>query len=182
MKAYFIICLFTVLLKPCESQHLNFQDSTRFETAYGENGNYQWIGTNQGLYFINKWKGKINFLTKDDSRLPDNYVTGIACMLNGHTYISTRKGILLWDNYAFLSISTENTRLPENHIIGLSVGSGDCLLIHTKNCGVLKAIGHCIRIFKIEKPKKNKSHLKPTGHFTKGGCPNCDAQSMLFPL
>ena len=154
MKTFFIICLFTVLLKPCEGQHLNFQDSTRFETAHGESYKYLWNGTNEGLEMVNKGSHKSCFLTKDKSKLPDDYVTGIACMLNGHTYISTKNGILFWDNFTFLTMTTENTPLPENNIIGLSVGPGDSLLIHTKHCGILKAIGRCIRIYKFEKPKK----------------------------
>lgn len=181
MRTYFTICLFTIFFKPCDAQHLNFQDSTRFQTAHGENYKYQWNGTNQGLEMINKRNQKINFLTKDNSELPDNYVTGIACMLNGHTYTSTKNGILLWDNYTFLLMNKENTRLPENHIIGLSVGPGDCLLIHTKNCGILKAIGRCIRIYKIEKPKKSKSYLRPSGRFTKGSTSTYASKS-LFPV
>ncbi|MEO6133232.1 MAG: hypothetical protein ABIQ02_15425 [Saprospiraceae bacterium] len=125
------------------------KDSLRIETATAAGGKYKWIGTNQGVYMINTNKGKGRFLTTKNSRLPDNYVTTIICYPDGQTLIGTHKGILLWDNFSFYIVNSENSRLPENDIENLCFAEGG-LLIKTKHCGILKAIGECIQVFSMK--------------------------------
>ena len=126
-------------------------DSLRYNTASCDTYKFSWQGTNQGLYMINNQNGKRNFLTVKTSKLPDNYVTCIACCDNGQTYIGTRKGILFWDNFAFFLYNTENTDLPENDISSLKLDHKQDLWVKTRNCGLMKAIGHCVKLFRMHK-------------------------------
>jgi len=126
-------------------------DSLRVITARGETEKYIWEGTNQGLYRTNKSNGKRKFLTLKNSKLPDNYITSIACLIDGQTYIATLNGILFWDNYSFFLITTENSDLPENKVIDIKVGPGDALIIKTKSCGIFRGIGHCIKAYKLHR-------------------------------
>ncbi len=85
----------------------------------------------------------------NNSKLPDNYITSIACDAEGRTYVGTRNGILYWDHYAFILINTENSKLPENHITCLEFDHDGNLLIGTRNAGLFKGIGRDVKPFKL---------------------------------
>ncbi len=119
-------------------------------TAIGESDHYIWVGTNEGLYKINKNNGVRSHFTNKNSRLPHNYVTSIACTKDGKTYIGTMNGILMWDNYAFLLITSENSSIPDNHITALAVDRDDNLWIGTYGDGLLKSTGDAIKPFRTQ--------------------------------
>ena len=116
-------------------------------TAMGECEKFLWLGTNQGLYQITKSNGKRKRLTEKNSRLPNNYVTSIACASGGQTYIGTKNGILLWDKTTFLLLNTENSNIPDGYITALAVDRDDSLWIGTYNSGLVKCTGNPIKSF-----------------------------------
>ncbi len=119
------------------------------QTAIGQTEKYTWVGTIQGLYRINNQTGRTYFFTEKNSNLPANMVTSIVCYPDGQTLISTHKGILIWDNYTFILITTENSGLPENDILKMTLDH-EGLFIKTKHHGMLKAIGKSLIINKFE--------------------------------
>lgn len=136
------------------------KDTSVIVTAIGHSARFTWMGTNKGLYRTHNRNGKTWHMTRKNSSLPDNYITSIACFPDGQTYVGTENGILFWDNYAFILITTENSALPENHITTLTPGPGESLVIGTKKCGFWKGIGHCIKAFRLIKPGVKEYHSK----------------------
>lgn len=124
-------------------------DSLRVETAICANDKYIWIGTNLGLIRHNIRTGKEWMLTEENSNLPSNVITCIVCLSDGQTYIGTTNGILIWDNYAFLVINTENSELPENYIREMFLDQQENIWILTKDCRMLKGIGRYIKRFRL---------------------------------
>ena len=80
--------------------------------AQAETQNTIWIGTNNGLYQINKANGKFAHLTTTNSILPSNNITGICVTKNDNVYAATDNGIFRFDGFSYLLISTENANLP----------------------------------------------------------------------
>jgi len=147
-------------------------------TAFGECDKFFYIGTNDGLIRQNKSNGNKIILTPKNSSLPSNHITSIACGRNGHAYIGTDKGMLLWDNYSFILVTTENSGLPDNHITALAVDHNDDLWIGTYGEGLVKAIGNPIKAFNTLPIKFNNESIysitvDPSGclwvSFLKGG-------------
>jgi Two component regulator propeller len=128
-------------------------------TAIGESDHYVWVGTNEGLFKINKKNGKRSHFTNQNSRLPHNYVTSIACARDGKTYIGTINGILMWDNYAFLVISTENSSFPSDIITALAIDRDDHLWIGTYGDGLIKSTGEDIKPFRTQPIEFNDENI-----------------------
>src|SRR4030095_2013687 len=128
-------------------------------TAFAENDKFIYIGTNDGLIIITKKNGKKQILTNKKSSLPSNHITSIACTLSGHAYIGTDKGMLFWDNYGFIPITTENSQLPDNHISALAVDHNDVLWIGTASEGLVKAIGYPVKAFKTQPIEFNNESI-----------------------
>lgn len=124
-------------------------DSNTMITSINESGRFYWIGTNQGLYRVNKSNFNYWLLNPGNSRLPHHYVTSIACDVEGRTYIGTPNGILFYDNYCFLIINSENSPLPENHITSLHFGQDGELWIATRNYGLFKGVGRVVKPYKL---------------------------------
>lgn len=129
--------------------HQLLLDSTTVVTSIGESSRFYWIGTNQGLYRVNKSNFNYWLLNPGNSRLPHYHVTSIACDVEGRTYIGTPNGILFYDNYCFLIINSENSPLPENHITSLHFGQDGELWIATRNYGLFKGVGRDVKAFKL---------------------------------
>ena len=105
------------------SPSLNSADSA---TARAENSKYYWIGTNSGLYLVNKKNKRVFHITAANSSLPSDSVTAIAVRPDGEVYIGTTQGMLRYDNYTFLTVTTENSSLRSNRITALvGTNNGD---------------------------------------------------------
>ncbi len=128
-------------------------------TAIGECDNFIWIGTNQGVYKINKRNGKSVHLTKKNSQLPHNYITSIACAENGQTYIGTINGILMWDNSTFFQITTENSNIPDNCVTALAIDRDGNLWIGTYGEGLVKSTGNSIKPFSVHPIEYNNEKI-----------------------
>jgi ligand-binding sensor domain-containing protein len=118
-------------------------------TTCAENDRFTWVGTKHGLYQINKHNKKYCLLTRINSKLPDNYVTCIACKTDGQTYIGTKKGILFWNNQNFILINNHNSGLLENHIEAMTFDQEGCLWIRTRNLGIFQGIGTLLQVCKL---------------------------------
>ena len=116
-----------------------------------ENKQYAWFKDCHGLTRMNKFNGKQWKIKSVSFQHPMVDITCGVCYDNGQTYIGTNQGILFWDNYSLLILSTENTTLPENHITNLSIIPGDDLLIETKNFGRYLGVGRDIKVYKLKK-------------------------------
>ena len=147
------LCLLILLLPAISSAQKRVKrtttDSIRVETAICANEKYIWIGSNMGLIRYNIQTGKQWLLTEENSKLPSNMITCIVCLSDGQTFIGTTNGILIWDNYAFLVINTENSELPENYIHEMFLDQNENIWIRTKDCSMLKGMGRYVKSFKL---------------------------------
>jgi len=93
--------------------------------ASAETGKFCWVGTDHGLYCIQKKKGKVYHMTTKNSLFLSDTITSIAAKPNGEVYIGTTKGIIRYDKYTFLLITDENSRLKSNKITSLVCVNGN---------------------------------------------------------
>jgi ligand-binding sensor domain-containing protein len=126
-------------------------DNIRTETALCEDEKYVWTKSNIGLLRINKLNGKTWIITQANSILPCNDITCIVICGDGQTYIATTKGMALWDNYGMLLLDTENTSLPENHIINMWLDDHENLYIKTKTFGTYEGTGYPIKPYRLKR-------------------------------
>jgi ligand-binding sensor domain-containing protein len=128
-------------------------------TAFGENDKYIYIGTDSGVIIHNKRNGRLQFLTQRNSDLPSDQVTSIACTEDGQVYIGTKKGILLWDNFVYLRITSENSHLPDNHITAMVADRNGELWIGTCNEGLVIATANPIKPFRLHPIQTNNENI-----------------------
>lgn len=115
--------------------------------AQAETQNSIWIGTNNGLYQINKANGKYAHLTTGNSILPSNNVTGICATKNDNVYAATDNGIFRFDGFSYLVISTENANLPTNNFTSVACDEYDRIWLGTKNNGLVMMKNYNCQIF-----------------------------------
>lgn len=116
-------------------------------TCKSETDKYLWVGTNHGLYFVRKKDGRIYKMLKENSNLPSDTITAMAALPNGEVFIGTARGLVRYDNYAFLIINNENSALICNGITSVkSSGSGD-VYVGTRTGGVTVFSGLRSRTF-----------------------------------
>jgi ligand-binding sensor domain-containing protein len=97
-------------------------------------GKYEWRGTAHGLLRIHIKKKKQVVYTTANSIFPSDSITCICCRSNGDVWIGTPKGIVRFDSFAFLLITTDNSELPENSIISITEDAlGDLRIITLHN-------------------------------------------------
>ena len=101
-------------------------------TAQAETETSWWLGTTHGIYRITKKNMKVKHYTTSNSLLPSDFITSICAMSDGQVYIGTKKGILRYDRFAFLIISTENSRLPSDNIRSLDCNSPKGIVVETE--------------------------------------------------
>ncbi len=164
MKTLIIILALQLVGKtsqlPDQIQSKTSFTNTQFEiTAFSECDQYFYIGTNQGVIKYNKTTKDITDIKMKNSKLPSNRITSIACSKNGNAYIGTPAGILMWDNYADLVITSENADIPEDHVTALFIDADDNLWIGTMNSGVVKAIGKDIKPYKSIPLMTSDNHI-----------------------
>lgn len=96
-----------------------------------------WIGTNNGLYQVNRINCKFVHLTTGNSVLPSNQIKGICATSNENVYVATDRGIFRFDGSAYLLISTENANLPTNQFTSIACDERDRVFVGTKNHGLV---------------------------------------------
>jgi ligand-binding sensor domain-containing protein len=69
---------------------------------------------------------------------------------NGQTYTGSKDGIKMWDGYANIRITTENSHIPENHISALALDEYGDLWIGTYSSGIVIGVGESVKPFKIK--------------------------------
>ncbi|MGZ3865429.1 MAG: two-component regulator propeller domain-containing protein [Bacteroidia bacterium] len=116
-------------------------------TAVDESDSHYWIGTNKGLYRVNKEGKDYVFYTTKNSAITSNKITSICCRKDGHVWIGTNEGITYYDNFAFTSINVENSKLPENNITSMKEDANGDLWIGTLNSGLVKVHYNKFEIF-----------------------------------
>ena len=106
------------------------------------------IRKNQRVKKDNSIFNDCSCVTKADYHLPNGYTSNFVKMPNGQTYTGSKKGILMWDKYAKIQISTENSKIPENNITALALDD-DQLWIGTKNSGIVIGIHDDVKPFRV---------------------------------
>ena len=152
-------CLFihtAVLGQPvATSASLSATSSTHLKS---ESGQFLWEYNHNGMCCTNKKTNKCWIITPENSKLPSKNVTCMLTLSNGHTYIGTEKGILFWDNYAFLLITTENSRLTSNHIVSMRLDDRGDVLVTAKNGCRLLGKGKYFKTFRLVPPADDPHH------------------------
>ncbi len=118
-------------------------------TAFGECDAYFYIGTNHGLFQKNKQNGQIKFLTNENSNLPNNHVTSIACTRAGCAFIGTQKGILIWDNQSFHLMNIQSINFSCLNITALAVDRNEDVWIGSPSAGLVKSTGGIKKLLNI---------------------------------
>lgn len=117
-----------------------------------------WVGTNNGLYQINKSNGKFVHLTTANSVLPSNHIKGICVTRDENVYAATDNGIFRFDGSAYLVISTENANLPTDNFTSITCDETDRIFIGTKNAGIVM-----MKNYKCQNFNKDNSVLTSNG-------------------
>ncbi|MFI5140193.1 MAG: two-component regulator propeller domain-containing protein, partial [Sphingobacteriales bacterium] len=108
--------------------------------------NAYWIGTNSGLWIINKHTAKVQHLV-ESAALPSNHITAICVTPNGNVYAATDKGIFRFDGYTYLSVNTDNAALPTDDITAMVCDKDGNVWIGTKDKGLVLMSNYRFRIF-----------------------------------
>lgn len=119
------------------------------ETKY-----HVWIGTDNGVYQINKGNGKFIHLTTNNTVLPSNHVKGICTTSDENVFIATDKGLFRFDGVSYLQLTTENSYLPTNNLTGIVCDERGRIFIGTQNHGLVM-----MENYKCETFNKNNSEL-----------------------
>jgi hypothetical protein len=102
------------------------------------------------MYPQRKFLNDCSLMARSDYRLPDNYASNFVGMEDGQTYTGTKNGIIMWDNYSVIRITTENSKIPENNITTLALDNEDQLWIGTAGSGIVLGTGTDVKPFKIQ--------------------------------
>jgi hypothetical protein len=100
-------------------------------TAIDSSDNLIWVGTSKGLFVINKKRKRLRYYTLSNTGYSDNVVTSLRCQEDGCVWIGTNNGLIKYDNYGFITYSSENSNLPSNCIYAISIGKDANLRIQT---------------------------------------------------
>lgn len=118
-------------------------------TVVKEDKRFVWAKSDLGVVRINKRTYKTWLVSPKVIALPSPIVTGLVN--DGKvTYVSTTKGIVYDNGSCTLTMTTDNTALPENNIIDMKWGCGG-LLIRTKHYGWYLATGNPIKTYRMKK-------------------------------
>ena len=106
-------------------------------------------------YFFND----CSLITREDYGQPGTYSSNIVKLKTGQTYRGTSKGIIMWDNYTIINITTENSHIPQNSITALALDEDDQLWIGTKDAGIVIGYGNPIKPFKTIPVRTRDQHI-----------------------
>jgi len=128
-------------------------------TSQAETEKFYWIGTYRGLYCVRKKDNRVSHMTCKNSVLTSDTITCLAVRADGETYIGTRNGIVRYDNYAFLLISTENSALKCNKITTLATTANDDIYAGTHYGGMTVFSGGRSRTFTTSNAPMSHNHV-----------------------
>ena len=129
-------------------------------TAIAETGKCIWVGTDNGLWKINKKSSKREHMTTANSLLPSNEVTGICLEGDGNIWVGTTAGILRYDNFAFYVLTERNSNLPDNSITSLTSDNSHNIWIGTASGGLVEKL-YCGRfiVYNTRNSKLQNDHI-----------------------
>ncbi|MBI3511690.1 MAG: hypothetical protein HY064_13595 [Bacteroidetes bacterium] len=138
-----LLCLLFLLTLQLSAQVVTDEyreliDSNAVITSSSEDQNYQWIGTDKGLWKINKKTKKAIHYDTENIPLESNFITSVCCCANGNVWIGTPKGAIRFDGFAFLTVNDENSDLPDNYITSIVQEKNGTLWIGTRYGGLVK--------------------------------------------
>ena len=116
-------------------------------TSIADDGENIWIGSNNGLWKIKKKNNHINHFTMSNSELPSNYISCLCVRANGHVWIGTPRGIMIYDLYSYYVINDENTDLPENIVTSMVSDANDDVWIGTYSKGLVRVHNLKFKVF-----------------------------------
>lgn len=137
-SALFIICFYALCLTASAGVTVDVSNVTGNEkvTAQAETNYHLWVGTDNGLFQINKSNGKFIQLTTANSVMPSNHVKGI-CVAGDDVFVATDKGLFRFDGVSYLQLTTENSYLPTNQLTSIASDERGRLFIGTQNHGLV---------------------------------------------
>ncbi len=97
---------------------------------------------------------------RTDYRQPSDYSSYFIQLPDGQSYTATPIGIRMWDNYTYIRITTENSKIPENNITALALDDDDHLWIGTKKSGIVIGSGDPVKPFKIKPIQTRDQHIR----------------------
>ena len=105
--------------------------------AQTQTANDLWLATENGLYKYNKGSQRALHITGSNSVLAGNRVKGICSTSNGNVFAVAGNEVFRYDGYAFLTINSENSKLPEVGLTAIASDNSDNLWIGTEGKGLL---------------------------------------------
>ena len=139
---FFIVILatiLTVILGNAAMLQASVQNwNNEVVVARAETARHIWIATESGIYQVSKKKNKVVKYTTANSILPGDNIIGICVGKYDNVYVATNRGILHYDNFAFLVIKSDNSGLPSDNITAIATDKDDVLWIGTADHGLVK--------------------------------------------
>jgi ligand-binding sensor domain-containing protein len=154
-SALLIICFYALCLTASAGAPVDVSKVTGNEkvTAQVETNYHLWVGTENGLFQINKSNGKFIQLTTANSVMPSNHVKGI-CVAGDNVFVATDKGLFRFDGVSYLQLTTENSYLPTNQLTSIASDERGRLFIGTQKHGLVM-----MENYKCETFNKTNSEL-----------------------
>ncbi len=125
-------------------------DNSETKLDHGENQKLNRETSDPVLPYKFKFFNDCQLLKREHYTLPENYKSKYVKLTNGQTYTGTIHGIIFWDNYYKITITTENSNIPEDNITALALDQDDQLWIGTNSSGIVIGTGHSVKPFKTE--------------------------------
>lgn len=154
-SALLIICFYALCLTASAGVPADVSNVTGNGkvTAQAETNYHLWVGTDNGLFQINKSNGKYIQLTTANSVMPSNHVKGI-CVAGDNVFVATDKGLFRFDGISYLQLTTENSYLPTNQLTSIASDERGRVFIGTQNNGLVMMENYTCETF-----NKNNSEL-----------------------
>jgi len=107
-----------MLCIPCIAQTISDNDwiihtNGNSVRAFEEDGNYMWIGTNDGLVKHNMRTGKQQHFTRYNSPLPSNHIFCLEKDKSGNIWAGTGKGLVKFDGQNWIVYTSANSGLVD---------------------------------------------------------------------
>jgi ligand-binding sensor domain-containing protein len=150
MQMFFLAQTITISIIGQSSLLSNTESSPETTLVSDEKRNPLQKNTYEAYYNQHKFPNDCGTKTKSDYKMPANYVSNFVQMYDGQSYTGSKNGIIMWDNYAIIRITTDNSKIPENNITALALVDGDQLWIGTYNSGIVIGTGKDVKPFKIQ--------------------------------
>ena len=133
-----IICFYALVLSATAATSADLTTIIGNEkiTAQAETNYHIWVGTDNGLFQINKSNGKFIQLTTANSVMPSNHVKGI-CVAGDNVFAATDKGLFRFDGVSYLQLTIDNSYLPTNQLTAIASDERGRLFIGTQNHGLV---------------------------------------------